>query len=72
MRRIARGVLPRRVASYLSRKQKEVNAGKDGRTTWKAARKTKTMAEVVKELGRMTGIRQRFPDVWQSVNAKLR
>src|SRR5262245_38655984 len=59
MRRLARGTLPKRVVTYLARKQAQVNAGKPARPAWESARKTIALRNVAKELARMTGIRQR-------------
>lgn len=59
MRRLVRGPLPKRIRSYLTRKQSQVNAGREARRTWETARRTKSMRAVAEELGRMTGVRQR-------------
>jgi uncharacterized protein (TIGR02646 family) len=59
MRRLVRPALPTRPLAYLARKQAEVDAGKDPRATWKAARQTKTMRAIAQVLGHMSGPRRR-------------
>ncbi len=59
MRRVTRLPLPKRAASYLARKQREINAGQDVQTTWETSRPTKTMKVVAQILGSMAGKRQR-------------
>jgi uncharacterized protein (TIGR02646 family) len=59
MRRVTRRALPQRAASYLDRKQQEIDGGRDIPTTWDNARQTKTMKEVAKTLAMMAGKRHR-------------
>ena len=59
MRRIYRETLPKRAASYLNRKQREVDRGAEPRHKWDSARKTKTMRAIADTLARMSGKRSR-------------
>jgi len=59
VRKLTREPLSTRLTSYLRRKQEEVEAGKDAKTTWKAARATRTMDGVFKTLCHMAGNRER-------------
>jgi len=59
MRRICRETLPKPTASYLNRKQSEIDRGADPRGKWKNARTTKTMKRVAGILARMSGKRSR-------------
>ncbi len=59
MRRLVRTVLPDRVRGYLARKQREVDSGKPPDVAWSRARSTRTMDEVMEELTRMVGPRER-------------
>jgi uncharacterized protein (TIGR02646 family) len=59
MRQVTRLPLPQRTASYLVRKQQEIDGSGDVLTTWDHARQTKTMAELAQILALMSGKRQR-------------
>ena len=59
MRKLRRLALDPRHASYLTKKQREVDGGADIQKTWAYARKTKTMQGVAATLGAMTGSRAR-------------
>jgi uncharacterized protein (TIGR02646 family) len=59
MRRIVREDPPNQAQTYLARKQADINSGKGVETTWKNARKTKTMRRIFEILIRMAGNRQR-------------
>lgn len=59
MRKLIRGDLSGRCRDYLTRKQVEVDSGKEVERLWNRSRKTKTMGKVFEALSQMTGIRCR-------------
>ena len=59
MRKLSRLPLEKRVATYLAKKQAEVNIGVDVRRKWKAAQRTRSLKKVHDTLVRMVGIRER-------------
>lgn len=59
MRRVYRPVLPRRVQTYLDSRRRATAGASSVERAWKAARQTKTMTEVVRNLHAMAGERER-------------
>jgi uncharacterized protein (TIGR02646 family) len=59
MRRIVREAIGSKTEKYLIKKQDEIDKGKDVESTWKYARNTKSMKEVLSVLTRMAGKRRR-------------
>ena len=59
MRRILRPPLHAKAEKYLSRKQREIDTGREARPTWNSARKSKSLREIVEVLAALTGTRRR-------------
>lgn len=59
MRKINRPLLIHKIASYLLKKQQEVESGRDVRKVWEYARKTKTMKDLCAILRKMAGSQER-------------
>jgi len=63
--------LPEGAVQYLFRKQEEVTRGADARETWKKARKTKIMQQILGILQKMAGVRERCMYCHDSFGAEM-